>query len=122
MVEGAGAVEQQSSGGVESRLEVHHRELVDTMESRFELPAELISRKVLDRTEYSDLRAINGVNQRNEFILKTLHDKSEKVIQDFIKSLDNTEQQQVASYLRGIDINSGDTFTVVFYGNAFSIE
>jgi hypothetical protein len=111
LVECAGAPPQQTSGGVKLRLVSHHRELLDTMESRFELPAELISLNVLDRREHSDLRTIKAISERNEFILRVLRRKPVNVIQDFIQFLENTEQQHVASYLREVDINSGSNCT-----------
>ena len=77
------------------------------MESRFELPAELISLKIINRMESSDLRVKSGVYKKNRFILKALRGKSETVIRYFIKSLENTEQPHVASYLMEVDTTSG---------------
>ena len=99
--------------GLKARLESHQRELLDTLESRFELPAELLSLNVLDRMELADLEETNNVYKRNKFILKALRGKPPQVVHDFITSLNNTEQQHVASYLRGIDMHAGIKLIVI---------
>ena len=77
------------------------------MESRFELPAELISLEIINNMENAELQESNNVYKRNIFILKAIGGKPATMVDKFMTSLDKTEQPHVASYLRGIDVTSG---------------
>ena len=72
---------------IKLRLRSCHAELLDMMDSRFELPAEMFAANILSRREYSELQDIKAIYRRNEFILRLLDQKPGDVLNKFVKCL-----------------------------------
>ena len=82
------------------RLLLNHESLLSTVEPRFELPAELYSRQVLDDEEYSTLCEQSGVYAGCDYLLNVIPQKSIETNEQFLVSLTAAEQSHVATFIR----------------------
>ena len=101
-------MESSSPGSVKWRLQCCQADLLDMLESRFELPIEMFAAKILSQQEYSKIQSIKNVYDRNEYILALLNQKVDVSVDAFVKCLKRLQQAHVAHYIEYPNIPAGN--------------
>ena len=91
-------------------LRVCRQELLDTLEPRYELPAELFAGQLIDTRQLAMLRNIRDVYGKAAFVLRALRTKTgTTLLTDFLAVLDRTDQLHVAYDLIGSRVVQGQS-------------
>ena len=86
--------------GARSLLQKQYNALVECMDPDFGLLDQLLATGVLNQRHVEDINAENTASRRNEMLISVLMRRDDRLIGQFLQSLDNTGQTHIATCLR----------------------